>query len=133
MINKKIIQIASNTKFEGLKEKFTHKASAKNSMCGDEMDVSVKIVKDQILDFGYQCKSCIFCQASASVLSNFSINNKISNIEKAINFFETFFDNDATKIPKEFKKFKALFQKNNLSRKECILLPFKTLSKALKS
>ena len=58
---------------------------------------------------------------------------KISNIEKAINFFETFFDNDATKIPKEFKKFKALFQKNNLSRKECILLPFKTLSKALKS
>ena len=60
-------------------------------------------------------------------------NNKISNIEKAINFFETFFDNDTTKIPKEFKKFKALFQKNNLSRKECILLPFKTLRKDLKS
>ena len=128
-----ILKIASDTKNHKVLDKCTHKAKQKNSMCGDEMDVSVKIVKDQILDFGYQCKSCIFCQASASVLSNFSINNKISNIEKAINFFETFFDNDVTKIPKEFKKFKALFQKNNLSRKECILLPFKTLSKALKS
>ena len=128
-----ILKIASDTKNHKVIDKCTHKAKQKNSMCGDEMDVSVKIVKDQILDFGYQCKSCIFCQASASVLSNFSINNKISNIEKAINFFDTFFENDTTKIPKEFKKFKTLFQKNNLSRKECILLPFKTLSKALKS
>ncbi len=96
-----ILKIASDTKNHKVLDKCTHKAKQKNSMCGDEMDVSVKIVKDQILDFGYQCKSCIFCQASASVLSNFSINNKISNIEKAINFFETFFDNDATKIPKE--------------------------------
>ena len=128
-----VLNIAANTDNNRNIKNCTHVSKLKNSMCGDEMDVSVKIVKDQILDFGYQCKSCIFCQASASVLSNFSINNKISNIEKAINFFETFFDNDATKIPKEFKKFKALFQKNNLSRKECILLPFKTLSKALKS
>ena len=128
-----ILKIASDTKNHKVLHKCTHKAKQKNSMCGDEMEVSVKVGKDQILDFGYQCKSCIFCQASASVLSNFSINNKISNIEKAINFFETFFENDATKIPKEFKKFKALFQKNNLSRKECILLPFKALSKALKS
>ena len=128
-----ILKIASDTKNHKVLDKCTHKAKQKNSMCGDEMDVSVKIVKDQILDFGYQCKSCIFCQASASVLSNFSINNKISNIEKAINFFETFFENETTKIPKEFKKFKILFRKNNLSRKECILLPFKTLSKAIKS
>ena len=128
-----IFKIASDTKNHKVLDKCTHKAKQKNSMCGDEMDVSVKIVKDQILDFGYQCKSCIFCQASASVLSNFSINNKISNIEKTINFFETFFENETTKIPKEFKKFKTLFQKNNLSRKECILLPFKTLSKAIKS
>ena len=31
MIDKKIIKIASITKFEGLKNKFTHKSSAKNS------------------------------------------------------------------------------------------------------
>ena len=56
-----------------------------------------------------------------------------ANYELIQNFFETFFQNDETKIPKEFKKFKVLFHKSNLSRKECILLPFKALDKALKS
>ena len=129
----KIFKIAANNKNNNHLKNYDYILKQKNSMCGDEMEVSVKVGKDQILDFGYQCKSCIFCQASASVLSNFSINNKISNIDKAINFFETFFQNDETKIPKEFKKFKVLFHKSNLSRKECILLPFKALNKALKS
>ena len=128
-----ILKIASDTKIHKALDKCTHKSKQKNSICGDEMEVSIKISKDQVLDFGYQCKSCIFCQASVSVLSNFSINNKISNIYKAINFFENFFQNDVTIIPKEFKKFEVLFKKSNLSRKDCILLPFKALNKALKS
>ena len=95
--------------------------------------MEIIVNKNIIKELRYETESCIFCQASASVLSYFSINNKISNIDKAINFFETFFQNDVTKIPKEFKKFKVLFHKSNLSRKECILLPFKALNKALKS
>ena len=128
-----ILKIASDTKNHKVLKDCTHKSLQKNSICGDQMEVSIKVAKGQILDFGYQCKSCIFCQASASVLSNFSINNDISNIDKAIIFFETFFQNEDVKIPKEYKKFEALFQKSNLSRKDCILLPFKALNKALKS
>ena len=128
-----ILKIASDTKNHKVLDNCTHKSKQKNPLCGDEMEISVKVVKDQIHDFGYQCKSCIFCQASVSVLSNFSINNNISNIDKAIIFFETFFQNEEVKIPKEYKKFEVLFQKNNLSRKDCILLPFKALNKALKS
>ena len=40
--------------------------------------------------------------------------------------------NDNEKFPKDLKKFETLFNKKNLARKECILLPFKALSKALK-
>ena len=36
-------------------------------------------------------------------------------------------------FPKEWKKLEILFNKKNISRKECILLPFKTLAKALKT
>ena len=129
----RILEIASNTENNKILDNFTHHSKNKNPICGDEMEISLIVKNDKVIDMGYQCKSCIFCQASASVLSNFSINNKISNIDKAINFFETFFQNDETKIPKEFKKFKVLFHKSNLSRKECILLPFKALNKALKS
>ena len=106
-----ILKIASDTKNHKVLDKCTHKAKQKNSMCGDEMDVSVKIVKDQILDFGYQCKSCIFCQASASVLSNFSINNKISNIEKAINFLKLFLKMTQLRSQKNSKNLKHFFRK----------------------
>ena len=33
---------------------------------------------------------------------------------------------------KDFKDFKKIMNPENISRKECLLLPFKTLSKALK-
>ena len=128
-----ILKIASDTKYHKIIDDCTHKSKEKNPLCGDEMEVSVKVSENQILDFAYQCKSCIYCQASASVLSKFSINKNISIINKIIAFSDTVFQNKNVKIPKEWKKFETLFNKKNLSRKDCILLPFKTLSKALKS
>ena len=113
-----ILKIASDTKYHKIIDDCTHKSKEKNPLCGDEMEVSVKVSENQILDFAYQCKSCIYCQASASVLSKFSINKNISIINKIIAFSDTVFQNK---------------NKKNLSRKDCILLPFKTLSKALKS
>jgi len=128
-----ILKIASDTKYHKILDDCTHKSKQKNPVCGDEMEVSVKVSEDQILDFAYQCKSCIYCQASASILSKFSINKKIDIIYEIITFSDIFFQNMNAKIPKEWKRFETLFNKKNLSRKDCILLPFKALSKALKS
>ena len=75
----------------------------KNPLCGDEMEVGVKISKNKVLDFAYQCKSCIYCQASASVLSNFSVNKTVNSIKEVIIFFNTFFENDNEKFPKHLK------------------------------
>ena len=46
---------------------------------------------------------------------------------------ENFFDKEDVIIPKEWSVFNKIFNKKNISRKECILLPFKALSKALNS
>ena len=129
----KILEIASDTKNHKILDDCTHKSKEKNPLCGDEMEVSVKVSKNQILDFAYQCKSCIYCQASVSVLSKFSINKSISYINEIISFADTVFQKKNAKIPKEWKKFEILFNEKNLSRKDCILLPFKALNKALKS
>tara|TARA_Y100000590_G_C14825143_1_gene677939 strand:- start:71 stop:469 length:399 start_codon:yes stop_codon:yes gene_type:complete len=132
-MNLDILKIASDTKNHKKLDDCTHKSKHKNPLCGDEMEVGVKISKNKILDFAYQCKSCIYCQASASVLSNFSVNKTVNSIKEVICFFNTFFDNYNERFPKDLKKFEKLFSKKNLARKECILLPFKALSKALKS
>ena len=128
-----ILKIASDTINHKKLDDCTHKSKQKNPICGDEMEVSVKISENQVLDFAYQCKSCIYCQASASVLSKFSINNTINNINEIITFVDVFFESNNAKFPKEWKKLEILFNKKNISRKECILLPFKTLAKALKT
>ena len=128
-----ILKIASNTDNNKVLNNHTHYSKLKNPICGDEMHIGVKIVKDKIVDFGYQCKSCIYCQASVSLLSRNSINKKISSIKNLLKISETFFEKENSIFPKEWSTFNKIFDKKNISRKECLLLPFKTLTKALRS
>ena len=128
-----ILKIASNTDNNKVLSNHTHYSKLKNPICGDEMHVSVKVVKDNIVDFGYQCKSCVYCQASVSLLSRKSINKKILNIKNLLKISETFFEKEKVIFPKEWSILNKIFNKKNLSRKECLLLPFKTLTKALGS
>tara|TARA_B100000686_G_scaffold138244_1_gene145634 strand:- start:129 stop:527 length:399 start_codon:yes stop_codon:yes gene_type:complete len=128
-----ILKIASNTDNNKVLTNHTHYSKLKNPICGDEMHVSVKIVKDKIVDFGYQCKSCIYCQASVSLLSRQSINKKTLDIKNLLKISEIFFEKENSIFPKEWSLFNKIFNKQNISRKECLLLPFKTLAKALRS
>ena len=131
----KILEIASNTENHKVIKNHTHQSKNKNPLCGDEMEISL-IVKDNIIeDMGYQCKSCIYCQASVSLLSRWVIQLPIEKIldfvSKAEFFFDENFDQSKKINVKDLKDFKKIMNPENISRKECLLLPFKTLSKAL--
>ncbi|MDA9604234.1 iron-sulfur cluster assembly scaffold protein [Candidatus Pelagibacter sp.] len=132
----KILEIASNTENHKVVKNHTHQSKNKNPLCGDEMEISL-LVKDNIVqDMGYQCRSCVYCQASVSLLSRWVIQAPIEKISDFISKAEFFFDenfNQLNKINmKGTKDFKKIMNLENVSRKECLLLPFKTLSKALK-
>ena len=128
-----ILKIASNTDNNKVLDNCTHSSKLKNPICGDEMEISIRVLKDNIVDFGYQCKSCIYCQASVSLLSQNSVNKKILNVKNLLKDLENFFEKEDVIIPKEWSILNKIFNKKNISRKECILLPFKALSKALNS
>ena len=128
-----ILKIASNIENHKVLKNHTHNSKLKNPICGDEMQISIKVVKNNIVDFGYQCKSCIYCQASVSLLSRNSINKTILHVRILLKLAETFFQNKNSVFPKEWSVFNKIFNKKNIARKECLLLPFKTLTKALKS
>ena len=132
-MNIEILQIAADTTNNKDIKNFTHKSKYKSKMCGDEIEISLIVKDKKILDMGYRCKSCIYCQASASLLSKLSINKSTVKINELINFVNFFFKSTNVKFTKEWKPFEKLFDKKNISRKECILLPFKTVTKALKS
>ena len=61
-----------------------------------------------------------------------TINKNVESIKSLLNIIDNFFNDNVKNIPNEWKIFKQIFDKKNISRKECLLLPFKTVSKALK-
>ena len=132
----KILEIASNTKNHRVVKNHTHQSKNKNQLCGDEMEISL-IVKDNIVqDMGYQCRSCVYCQASVSLLSRWVIQAPIEKISDFVSKAEFFFDENFDQLKKinikDLKDFKKIMNSENISIKECLLLHFKTLSKALK-
>ena len=128
----RILEIASHTENNKILENFTHKSKNKNPLCGDEMEISLIVKNDIIKDIGYQCKSCVYCQASVSLLSRKLKNKKIEEIKSFITNGEKLFDDAKVAIEKHWKDFKEILDKKNLSRKECLLLPLRTVLKALK-
>ena len=126
-----IIKIASNTDNNNILKNYTHTAKHKNPLCGDEITIYLKLNKKKITKFYYQSKSCIYCQASVSLLSRYATNKSLLNIKSLIIEIDKYFRIDKFILPKKWYIFKKLFKKENFSRKECLLLPFKTLSKIL--
>tara|TARA_B100000282_G_scaffold191893_1_gene139936 strand:- start:143 stop:541 length:399 start_codon:yes stop_codon:yes gene_type:complete len=124
-----LISIAANTDNNRNIEKKTHVSKLKNSLCGDEMKIELIMKNKKILDFGYQGKSCIYCQASASLLSKISINNQKEEINNLCDNAELYFDDKVKINDKKWISLKKLFKKENVNKKDCILLPFKTLKK----
>ena len=132
----KILEIASDTENHKVIKNHTHQSKNKNPLCGDEMEISLIIKNDIIQDIGYQCKSCVYCQASVSLLSKYIMQAPIEKISDFVSKAEFFFDENFDQLKnlniKGLKDFKKIMNSKNISRKECLLLPFKTLSKALK-
>ena len=131
MIDKEIIKIASNTENHGALDNHTHSSKLKNAICGDVMKIYLIIKEDKITNFRYECESCIYCQASVSLLSR---NAKNKSVEKVKNFAEqakNCFGKNTKSFDKEWKEFDKIMTKNNISRKECLLLPVNTTLDAL--
>ena len=131
-MNLRILEIASNTENHKIVKNYTHQSKNKNPLCGDEMEISLIVKNNRITDMGYQCRSCIYCQASVSMLSQKIKNEKLSNIKSLITLVESLFKETEVKVDTKWLDFKEIMNKDNVSRKECLLLPFKTITKALK-
>tara|TARA_B100000579_G_C22313271_1_gene612586 strand:+ start:42 stop:440 length:399 start_codon:yes stop_codon:yes gene_type:complete len=128
----KILEIASNTENNKIIDNFTHRSKNKNPICGDEMEISLIVKNNKVIDMGYQCKSCVYCQASVSLLSQKIKNKSIDDIKRFLISCDDIFENTKIVLEKNWKVFLDIFNKKNMSRKECLLLPIKTVLKALK-
>ena len=133
MITNEIIKIASNTTNVGLTNKYTFKSIKKNSTCGDLIKVELISTNSKISSMKYETESCVYCEASASLLAKKIKNMPINTIKKELNRIkESIKVKEDFNFHKKFEKFKFLLNKKNFKRINCLLLPIEAVLKALK-
>ena len=131
MIDREIIKIASNTDNHGTLDNHTHFSKLKNSICGDDMKIYLIVKNNKITNFKYECESCIYCQASVSLLSRKAKNKSVEKVKNFAQQANSCFNKNINSFGKEWKEFDKIMTKNNISRKECLLLPINTMLDAL--
>ena len=132
MISKEIIRIAANTSNVGLNNEYSHKISLKNKLCGDKITLELIVLKKKILSMKYETESCVYCEASASLLSKKIEKFNIQTIKNEFGNLKNISKNKDSKIPEKFADFNKLFSSDNFNRYNCIFLPFDAVIKALK-
>ena len=131
MIDKEIIKIASNTENHGVLNEHTHFSKLKNSICGDDMKIYLIVKDDKIANLKYECESCVYCQASVSLLSKSAKNKQVEKFKNFVLQASNSFENNTNSFDKDWKEFGKIMNKKNISRKECLLLPLNTTLNAL--
>jgi len=82
------------------------------------------------MNFKYECESCIYCQASVSLLSRKAKNQSIRKIKDFATQAKNSFDNEVS-FNKDWKDFNKIMTNSNIARKECLLLPINAAVDAL--
>ena len=128
----KVFKLAANTKNHKLLKDYDYVLRQKNTFCGDEITISIKAKSKKVYKIGYKCKSCIYTQASASLLSEFFKNKSFKEIDDIILELNKFCKKQTYKLPKKLSVLNKIINEKNLARKDCLLLPFITVKKMLK-
>ena len=132
MINKEIIKMASNTTNVGLRNKYSHKISLKNTTCGDKITLELIADKKKISSMKYETVSCVYCEASASLISRKIKNINLTDIKNDFTILKKISYEKNIKIPKRLSGFRKLLNSDNFNRFKCIFLPIDAVLKALK-
>jgi|TARA_B110000444_G_C18362211_1_gene376541 nitrogen fixation NifU-like protein len=131
MIISEIIKIASDTTNSGIKNKSNLVATSKNNICGDKITIEIELLNNKIEKMYYETESCVFCQASASLLSKIIKKSNIKDLKNDMDEINISHKSKEIVLKKKFKPFRVLFQKKYKERFSCILLPFNALLKVV--
>ena len=80
----------------------------------------------------YETISCIYCEASASLVSRKIKNVKLKDIKNDLITLKKISLKKNVKTPKRLSDFKKLLNSDNFNRFKCIFLPIDAVLKALK-
>lgn len=115
MYRQHILDHAKHPRHWGVVEPADATAHAANPLCGDALDVTVKLSQGKIADLGFQGEGCSITKAAASILSEDVVGKSVADAAKLT-------VNDVVKL---------LGAPVNPARLKCASLGLETLQRAL--
>lgn len=110
----------------------THSAEGYNALCGDKVEVFLKIADDKIEAIRFEAASCAICQASASLMSQELVGKTLEEariIQKEVEGLL----GDSEEVGQSDRELIALQGVRKFpSRIKCASLPWETFEKAYK-
>ena len=132
--HKKILQLASTNR-ESLEIKdFNFSKEVKNPLCGDLVEVRIKIINNSIKNLSAKVKGCALCEASAGLVVNY-FSNKNLPINDFMEYFNKWLSKDLDKYPDELPEELKIFLpiQDIKNRHTCIKMPFEAFFKSIKN
>ena len=132
--HKKILELASaNRKSFEIKD-FNFSKEVKNPLCGDLVEVRVKILNSSIKNLSAKVKGCALCEASAEVVVNYFLNKNMPTND-FMEYFDRWLNKDYDKYPNELPEELKIFLpiQDIKNRHTCIKMPFEAFFKSIKN
>ena len=132
--HKKILELASANRKSLEINDFNFSKEVKNPLCGDLVEVRVKILNNSVKNLSAKVKGCALCEASAGVVVNYFLNKNLPTID-FMEYFNKWLSKNyheyPSELPEELKIFLPIQDIKN--RHTCIKMPFEAFFKSIKN
>ena len=134
LYQKNLLRLAANAVGDGTLDNPDASETLDNPTCGDRITIQVKLEDGRITHLNHQNRSCVLCQAAASLMSESAIGREASEISATRDNLQSLLQGEAVQFTPEWKKLEFFnVVSAHKSRHNCVLLPFDALIKALET
>jgi nitrogen fixation NifU-like protein len=128
-----ILEHYRNPRNYGVLADATHRAEGNNPLCGDSLELTLRITDDRIEDIRFRGSGCAISQASASVLTTVVKGKTIQEVEELFAYFHRIVTGEETPAD-ELSPLAAFAGVREFpSRVKCATLAWHTLHAALQN
>jgi len=103
-----------------------------NPLCGDRVEIAVKINDGKLGACMFKGEGCSICMASASMMTEEVLNRPIAEVDEVIQGFRAFMKGEECPLAVEGDLESLVGVRNFPVRIKCALLPWTTLNDAMK-
>ncbi|MDQ7247401.1 iron-sulfur cluster assembly scaffold protein [Dongia sedimenti] len=102
-----------------------------NPLCGDRVTLDLETGDGTVTAIGHEVKGCLLCAASAATIAEFGRDRSPAELRE-MDAAARALMKDGTPVPEKFAALRVFSPVHaSKSRRDCVLLPFEALGKAL--